>query len=319
MAINQIQFQSGMSLVEFVKRYGAETQCQQTLKEHRWPHGYRCARCKASAHKTFVRGSLPYWQCLECGYQCSLLAGTIFEHTKLPLTTWFLAIYLLTQTKTGMSALALRRQLGVNYRTAWTLKHKLMQTMSEREESRQLQHVIQVDDAFLGGERTGGKRGRGSENKVPFVAAVETQNDRPRYVRFDVLPNWKKVTLTEWSGRYLASSAHVISDGLQAFTAVQQNGCTHDAIPHGTGKQSVQHPQFIWVNTVLGNLKTWLAGTFHGVRAAKYVQRYLREFQYRFNRRFDLCVMFDRLLHAAASTQPKTESRIRFLSTEVAT
>jgi hypothetical protein len=102
-----------------------------------------------------------------------LIAGTLMEHTRLPLTKWFLAIYLVTQSKTNISALALRRQVGVSWRTAWLLKHKLMEAMRLREAETPLAGDVRVDDAYLGGERAGGKAGRGSENKVPFVAALE--------------------------------------------------------------------------------------------------------------------------------------------------
>jgi hypothetical protein len=104
-------------------------------------------------------------------------SGTIFEHTKLPLTTWFLAIHLITQAKTGLSALCLKRQLGVSYNTAWSMKQKIMQVMKERDDSRPLSCTIQLDDAYWGGERRGGKRGRGTPNKVPFVAAVSLNKE----------------------------------------------------------------------------------------------------------------------------------------------
>ena len=110
------------------------------------------------------------------------------EHTKLPLTTWFLAFYFLSQSKSGISALALKRHLGVSYPTAWLLRHKLMQVMFEREQASVLSGRIEIDDAFLGGEQAG-RQGRGG-NKVPFVAAVETDlRGRPQIVRFDRVDN----------------------------------------------------------------------------------------------------------------------------------
>lgn len=102
-----------------------------------------------------------------------MTARTIFDSTKLPLTTWFLAIYLLAQRKNSLSALQLSRELGVSYNTAWKLKHKIMQVMLEREQDKVLTGRIEIDDAYLGGEQPG-KRGRGSQNKVPFIAAVQT-------------------------------------------------------------------------------------------------------------------------------------------------
>jgi len=98
----------------------------------------------------------------QCHHQTSLTAGTIFHATHLPLTTRFLAIYLLTQRKTGLSALQLSRELGVSYNTAWQLKHKLLQVMHERNQGETLAGRIEIDDAYLGGERSG-KRGRGAD------------------------------------------------------------------------------------------------------------------------------------------------------------
>ena len=102
----------------------------------------------------------------------------MFESSKLRLSTWFLAMHLLTQSENFISALELNRHLGVCYKTAWLVKRKLMEVMGLREEDRQLTGRVEVDDAYLGGERSGGKAGRGSENKVPFIAAVQTTEDR---------------------------------------------------------------------------------------------------------------------------------------------
>jgi len=101
-----------------------------------------------------------------------MTAGTLFASTKLPLSTWFLAIYLLSQAKTSLLALALKCQIGVSYPTAWLMHHKVMKAMADREAAHRLCGAVEVDDAYLGAERAGGKPGRGSENKAPAVAAV---------------------------------------------------------------------------------------------------------------------------------------------------
>ena len=122
---------------------------------------------------------LPY-QCSAFRHQTSLTAGSLFQNTKLPLTIWFLAIYLVSQAKTG---LALHHELGVSYPTAWMLHHKLMHAMAQREQRHQLCGLIQLDEAYLSGELAGGKLGRGSENKVPFVAAVSLSHEgQPLFV-----------------------------------------------------------------------------------------------------------------------------------------
>ncbi len=172
MAMNRIQFQPGLCMSEFFQRYGTQAQCEAALEKARWPEGFRCPRCGGTAHCVLRGGSRKLYQCNGCHHQSSLTAGTVLQGTKLGLTVWFLAIYLLSQAKTGLSALALKRHLGVSYPTAWLIHHKLMQAMAEREERYVLEGQVQVDDAYLGGERSGGKVGRGSENKVAFVAAV---------------------------------------------------------------------------------------------------------------------------------------------------
>jgi len=172
--MNRVQFQPGLSMAEFFERYATEAQCQAALQAARWPGGFVCPRCGGAPRTSYLRDGLPYWQCGACSHQCSLISGTMFEATKLPLSRWFLAMQLLTQAKNNVSALELMRQLGVSYRTAWLLKHKIMEAMRQREEHRELDGRVEMDDAYLGGERSGGKVGRGSENKVPIVAAVQT-------------------------------------------------------------------------------------------------------------------------------------------------
>ena len=138
MPMNRVQFQPGLSMPEFFKRYATEGQCKASLQATRWPNGFVCPGCGGAARTSFVRGGLRYWQCGACAHQCSLISGTIFEASKLPLTRWFLAMQLLTQSKNNVSALELMRQLGVSYRTAWLVKHKIMEAMRMREEPREL-------------------------------------------------------------------------------------------------------------------------------------------------------------------------------------
>ncbi|WP_043648228.1 transposase, partial [Chitinilyticum litopenaei] len=132
--INGIQFQKGLSLPEFVASYGTEAQCQAALIKARWPDGFRCPHCQHPLAYEFQHGHHRYWQCRSCQHQTSLRAGTIMEQSKLTLRTWMLAIYLVTQAKTNIAALALRRQLGISWKAAWLLKHKLMEAMRQREE-----------------------------------------------------------------------------------------------------------------------------------------------------------------------------------------
>jgi len=311
MAMNRIQFQPGLSMPEFLKDYGTEAQCEQALEALRWPEGFRCPRCAGAAHYVVRDGVRKVFQCAACRHQASLIAGTIFQGTKLPLTIWFLAIYLISQAKTGLSALALKRQVGVSYPTAWLIHHKLMPVMGDRESRYVLAGNVQVDDAYLGGERSGGKVGRGSENKVPFIAAVSlTEEGHPLRVRLTQVPGFTLTAVAIWAKTHLAPNSAVFSDGLACFGAVTEAGCSH----HPTvmaGRKPKDAPEFKWINTILGNLKTSLSGCYHAFDFQKYAARYLAAFCYRFNRRFDLRSLHKRLLVAAVTTTPQPLRIIR--------
>jgi len=311
MAMNRIQFQHGMSLPEFMRKFGTEKQCAHAVQLARWPQGFRCPRCDASEHYVVGHGARRLLQCKACRHQTSLIAGTLFSGTKLPLTTWFLAIYLISQAKTGLSSLALKRQIGVSYPTAWLMQHKINRAMMQVESDRRLDGTVQLDDAYLGGERAGGKVGRGSENKVPFVAAVSlTDEGFPLHLKLTPVSGFTCEAIESWAKKSLCAKTLVTSDGLACFSAVTSAGCVHQAIVVGSRKPR-DLPEFTWVNTVLGNLKTTLAGAFHAFNYRKYAESYFAAFVYRFNRRFDLRDLVASLIADIARTLPMTQSVIR--------
>jgi len=302
MSKNKVQFQSGYSLTDLFREYGTEEQCVETLFKWRWPDGFKCPECGCGHYCKLKARKL--YQCNGCHHQTSLISGTIFEQTKLPLTTWFLAIHLIGQAKTGLSALALMRHLGVSYNTAWGLKHKIMQVMKERDDSKPLAGIIQLDDVYWGGERRGGKRGRGSENKIPFVAAVEVDKEgHPVAMNMNVVKGFQAKEIERWAKKHLAAGSAVISDGLACFSSVEKAGCLHTSIITGGGPDCVTLEEFTWVNTMIGNVKTSMTGVYHSV-GKKHLPRYLAEFCYRFNRRFQLEDMLPRLGYMAMRTPP---------------
>ena len=311
MPMNRIQFQAGLSLPAFLQQFGTETQCETALESARWPEGFRCPHCGGASHYVLRQRGRKTFQCQRCRAQTSLIAGTLFQGTHLALTVWFLAIYLISQAKTGLSALALKRHFGVSYPTAWLIQHKLMQTMTERDAQYTLCGEVLVDDAYLGGERAGGKAGRGSENKVPFVAAVSLNTEgHPLYTKMIPVPGFTCAALTDWAKAALTPGSWVLSDGLACFTGVIAAGCSHQAIIIGLRKPN-EVPEFGWVNTILGNLKTSFSGAYHAFDFAKYGTRYLAAFAYRFNRRFHLDTLPARLLVAAAAIGPRTARWLR--------
>lgn len=310
MAKNRVQFQKGLSLPKFLETYGSEAQCAEALFGWRWPRGFICPECGHADGYSEVktRGLL---QCKHCRHQTSLTAGTIFAYSKLPLTTWFLAMYLLTQQKNGISALELKRQLGVSYPTAWSVKHKLLQVMLERDADRQLTGVIEIDDVYWGGECHGKTPGRGSPNKTPFVAALrKTFDGQPLALRLSVVEGFRKRELVAWTKKCIHPDSIVVSDGLGCFNGVAAAGVEHQPVVTGGGVASVEMEEFRWLNTILGNVKNALHGTYHKV-SPQHLPRYLAEFCYRFNRRFNLAAMLPRLGFAAAHTQPMPDQLLK--------
>jgi transposase-like protein len=294
----------GLSEVEFRERFGTEAACRAALFEMRWREGLSCPGCGHRGFCTVKTRKL--FQCNRCKKQVRLTAGTVFQDSKLPLTTWFAAIYHLTQSKGGISSIELGRRLGVRQPTAWLMKHKLMRAMAEREATKpKLSGRVEIDDAYLGGERGGGKRGRGAAGKTPIVAAVETTAERkPRRLRLSVVKGFRKKEVEKLAKRDFAPGSNVVSDGLSCWPAVEKAGCAHFPMATGSGKQAASWAPFRWVNTTLGNIKTAIAGTYHHV-GAKHAQSYLTSFAYRFNRRFQLDSIVQRLAWAAAHTAPQ--------------
>ena len=307
MARNPIQMQKGLSLTQLQQQYGTEPQCEAAVTAWRWPDGFVCPACGCRDHT--IVGKRELYQCHDCLTQTSLTAGTVFAHTMLPLTKWFQGMYLLTHSKNSISGLELARQLGVRPDTASLMRHKLMSVMAEREGSRKLEGRVEMDDAVLGGaqsETDGGKRGRAGSNKTPFVIAVETSKaGHPLRLLLHVVETHDGKSIEAMAWAHLAPGTRVVSDGLGCFRAVTRAGCLHEPVVVG---KAADHGEklacFRWANTVLGNLKTAIAGTLKSV-AKRYVYRYFAEFQYRFNRRFDLPAMLDRLACVATRAAPR--------------
>ena len=206
------------------------------------------------------------FQCSACRRQTSPIAGTIFASTNLPLRLWFRAMYHLTQSKQGISSIELGRRLGVTQTTAWKMKHKLAQVMMERDASKRLSGRVELDDAYLGGERSGGKRGRGAPGETPFVAAVETTPEgKPVRLKLRRVTSFCSRSLSTFAKRSLDPACEVVSDGLACFGAVADAGCSHQVVKTGSGAAAARTPTFKWVNTALGNIKAAIVGTYRAI------------------------------------------------------
>ena len=292
----------GLSDEAFREAFGAEEQCRSALSRLRWPDGFVCPACGHRGHCVLAGRSL--YQCYRCKKQTSSTAGTIFHTTKLPLTLWFAAVHLIVTAKNGISSVELGRRLGVKQPTAWTMKHKIMAVMARREADTPLSGRVEMDDAYLGGARAGGKRGRGAPGKTPFVAAVSTSPEgRPRKVKLVPVKGFRKREIARGAKRWLAPGSEVLTDGLRCWNALDGVVGSHRAIRTGSGRQAARMAPFKWVNTTLGNIKSAITGTYPKL-GPDHAQRYLASFAWRYNRRYQLNTMIPRFVHSAARTQP---------------
>jgi transposase-like protein len=210
----------------------------------------------------------------------------------------------LTQSKQDISSIELGRRLGVTQTTAWKIKTKLAEVMRREGDGLRLKGRVEMDDVFLGGHRPGGKKGRGSPGKTPFIAAVETTEDgKPKRIRLKRIARFKRKRVKAVTKRTVMAGATVVTDGLSSFRGVADAACVHQVCVTGKGYRAARKPAFAAINTILGNIKSAMVGTYRAVRR-KHAARFLAEFEWRFNHRTDLAAMIPQLAAAALRTPP---------------
>lgn len=197
-------------LVEFMQRFGNEQSCHEYLVKKRWPEGFTCPRCGARHGYTLSKGHI---QCAACRYQASVTAGTVMHRSHLPLTKWFLAMYLVTQDKRGISAVQLSRQLDVTYKTAWYLLRRIRSAMGQRNQKHLLCGIVDFDDAYFGGPTVGKKRGRGTEKSKVFVAVSHDDETHPQHLCMQLTPNLKQASVKKFARCHIRKGSVVRSDG----------------------------------------------------------------------------------------------------------
>jgi len=296
-------------LPTFLARFGTDAQCRAYLALGRWPDGFRCAGCgqrRAYSHQLRL-----IEECAACGKQHSLLAGTIFEQTKTGLARWFLAIWLVTSSKGGISAMELQRQMGFgSYQTAWSWLHKIRKAMV-RPDRALLADRVEADETLVGGARPG-KRGRGAAGKTVVAGAVESGRGKGRgrrlgRLRLQSVADASAESLEGFLAANVAAPAAVTTDGWQGYAGLGQAGYDHEAInlTTGWGDAVLRLPA---IHLVFGLAKRWLLGTHHGAVSKKHLQAYLDEYVFRFNRRTAKSIghRFVRLIEQALLTPPVT-------------
>lgn len=266
-----------MTLVEWQSRFATEDACLDYLEKERWREGFQCPRCTHTEY-WYTPGHRLY-ECKQCSLQTSPTANTIFHATKVPLVKWFWAIYLCATDKGGISASRLSRQLSVSWPTARFILTRLRQCMGDRDRQYLLSGLIEVDEALVGGKTTGGKGP--ADGKARVLVACENKGKKAGYLKMKVVPKTNTETVAAFSKDNIHSSQDLRADGCPTLKTLEGE--------HRV-ESRVLPPQEVcrwlpWVHIAIANLKRFLLGTYHGV-SEHYLQEYLDEFCYRFNRRW---------------------------------
>jgi len=288
--------EKAMTLLEFTAKFGNEEVCREYLFEKRYPDGFVCPRCGCGIyHKISTRG---LYQCKECRFQVSCTAGTILHKTHLPLRKWFVAMFLVATDKRGSSATFLAKELGVPYKTAWFLLHRLRSAMGQRDSQYVLSGIVEMDDTYFSGGPKSGKRGRGTGKTKVIVAVSKDDKGKPKYVKMKVVPNLKGKTIGKFAAGAIAEKSRIQTDAYSSYRKPLA-----EKYNHGFEVFDKDSGALHWVHKAISNAKSLVNGTHHGL-PAKHLQAYLDEFCYRFNRRYFSTAIFDRLALASVSAKP---------------
>jgi hypothetical protein len=215
-----------------------------------------------------------------------------------------------------MSALSLRRFLGISINAAFKMKQKIQHVMKYADDQSPLHGFIELDDAYWGGKRSGGKRGRGAPGKTPFLAAVSrNEKGHPIHMKMSKVNAFSGTEISAWSQRHLLSDTVVISDCFHPFNCLSGFVGFHGRINSSNLYENPDNKIFHWVNTMIGNVKRAIHGTYHSV-SSKHLPRYLAEFCFRFNNRFYLGSMIGKLVKHAVKIKPCPQRLLKLAEKE---
>lgn len=289
------------SLVEFQRRFPDDAACARYLAGLRWPDGFRCPRC-GDGRTWMLRTKAWTHECAGCGRQTSITAGTVMHGSKLALTVWFWAAYLMASHSNGISANQLWKLLGLgSYKTAWLLCAKLRRAMVDPERD-PLVGVVEVDETTIahraGGDPVAPRPGRSGDGRLAIAGAVEVAGNTPGRIRLASITDYSAASLHGFLSATVAPGAIARTDGWSGYAGAPG----HD--PHVIGPMAA-HVVLPWIHRVFANLKRWALGVYHGLRP-RHLQSYLDEFTFRFNRRRNRPAAFRSLLRIGANTKPLT-------------
>lgn len=298
------------TLKEFRQKFSTDQSCFEYLAQSRWPDGFQCPNCKS--HKAWLNKNRHVYECQQCGRQTSPMAGTILHRSKIPIQEWFWSAYLVATHTPGISAKQLQRQLGIsNYESAWYLLQRLRKGMVN-ENRTTLDGLLEADETIIGGP-TKGIKGRGViqiAHKSLVIGAVEVvqyfdtkgvAKEQAGRLRMELIDHADEKTIREFLETNVTAGASIRTDGWRGYSQTALSRYKH--VVQVQKSPELAHQLAPHIHRVFSNLKTWLQGTHHGVEA-KYLQGYLDEYIFRFNRRQTPMAAFQTLLGIAATKKP---------------
>jgi transposase-like protein len=297
------------TVIEFRERFVTEQTCRDYLVALRWPQGFVCPECQGTKAWQMKRGAI-YW-CQSCGYQASVMAGTLFQDTHKPLRLWFEAMWYITNQKSGVSALGLQRVLGLgSYHTAWNWLHKLRRAMVRPGRDR-LTGMVEIDEIFIGGERSG-KRGRGAAGKALVVIAVQEADRGIGRIRLRLVADAGGESLEPAVWEMVEPGSVVRTDAWGGYNGLTELGYQHQVVRKD--RSLVGGANLLpLANRIASLLKRWLLGTHQGAAQHSHLEYYLDEYTFRFNRRTSKSrgLLFYRLISQAIDLGPVLGSELK--------
>ena len=277
-----------MNLLEFQERFSDEDSCESYLIQCRWPEGYVCEAC--GSKEAWYLSARRSFQCQHCNNQRSITADTLFHASHTSLREWFLALYLVTESKKGISALELAHHLGMrDSRRAARMKKRIQEAMTARNEQYLLKGFVELDEAVF--------IESGENANVLVAVSLEEETGHPKYVRFQVVENMKAVTLESAAISVIDASSDIATDAHLSHNNLGKYFNEHISCKQEKPSDAAQY--LPWVHILISNAKRFINGTHHAVN---HLQGYLEEFSWRFNRRF--CDLFHRMLVTSISYKP---------------
>ena len=312
-----------MNLLNFIAQYPDEDSCRLKLKTLRDKEGVVCRKCGGTDH--YWKNDKWQYECKSCKTRTTLKSGTVMHGSQLPFRYWFIAMHLLTSTKKSFSALELQRQLGHKYyEQIWGMLHKLRLCMVKRDSQYKLSGQIELDEGFFATEvepeekEKPLKRGRGSPKKSKVLVMTEsrevdgkkTKKGKPRkvgFIKMQVIQDLQAETIDEKVTANISKKSTLITDDSTSYTNLDKLVEGHQARVIPKEKVGEVLP---WVHLAISNAKRMLLDIHHNMKP-DFLQSYLNEFCYKFNRRYFGEAMFDRLLLAGATVKNEFRYRIR--------